>query len=79
MVVRGACADASAQNVRPCLRLVRGGSQVRTGPEHLFVAPAGSLAIFTSHTLHGRNQFLSGMLTQGGEGGRPPALGLAVA
>ncbi len=31
---------------------------VRTGEEHLFTAPAGSLAIFTSHTLHGRNRFL---------------------
>ena len=31
---------------------------VRTGDEYLFTAPAGSLAIFTSHTLHGRNCFL---------------------
>ena len=30
---------------------------VRTGEEFLFTAPAGSLALFTSHTLHGRNQF----------------------
>ena len=31
---------------------------VRTGEDYLFTAPAGSLAIFTSHTLHGRNSFL---------------------
>ena len=44
--------EASGGPIRPHAGLVR------TADEYLFTAPAGSLAIFTSHTLHGRNQFL---------------------